>query len=91
MDSKSHNLQMTLRFTDKYCDILCFISLRVLSEKYGSYFDVLKTMPDTFLNELETLIQYYEDLFVLILDVSGGKKTYCECKEFINEIWGSLE
>lgn len=123
MDSKSHNLQMTLRFTDKYCDILCFISPRVLSEKYESYFDVIKTintincyiksagrfyvddyndiayslrigydvletMPNMFLAELETLIQYYEDLFILILDVSSGKKTYCECKEFINEIWG---
>lgn len=48
-------------------------------------------MPNMFLTELETLIQYYEDLFILILDVSSGKKTYCECKEFINEMWGGLE
>lgn len=48
-------------------------------------------MPDMFLAELETSIQYYEDLFVLILEVSSGKKTYCECKEFIDEIWGVLE
>lgn len=43
MDSKSHNLQMTLRFTDKYCDVLCFISPRVLNEK-NENFDVLKTI-----------------------------------------------
>ena len=125
MDSKSHNLQMTLRFTDKYCDVLCFISPRVLNEKYENFdvlktintinwyikssgrfyiddyndivyslrlgYDILETMPDMFLAELETSIQYYEDLFVLILEVSSGKKTYCECKEFIDEMWGVLE
>lgn len=105
---------MTLRFTDKYCDVLCFISPRVLSEKYENFdvlktintinwcikssgrfyiddyndivyslrlgYDILETMPDIFLAELETSIQYYEDLFVLILEVSSGKKHIVNAK-----------
>lgn len=42
MDSKSYNLQMTLRFADAYCDILAFISPRVVDE--NNYLNILKTI-----------------------------------------------
>lgn len=48
MDSKSHNLQMSLRFEKKWCDILCFISPTVLTEDSKAYWQVLQTV--NFLN-----------------------------------------
>lgn len=34
MDSRTHELQMTFDFAKKYCDILTFISPRVLTDEY---------------------------------------------------------
>jgi len=50
-------------------------------------YELLEVMPDKFLCELEAAIQYYEDLFELIIAVCAGKKTYFECRDFISMRW----
>lgn len=124
MDSRTHDLQMTLRFEETYCDILCFISPTVLRgdstaaletlklvneinwyvKAWGRYYiddnwdiayslrlgyHVLEAMPDACLDQIETAVAYYADLFVLLLKVSEGKETYETCKQFIEEMWGA--
>ena len=44
MDSKSHNLQQTFRFEEKWCDVLCFISPTVLEKDSESYWQALQTI-----------------------------------------------
>ena len=122
MDSKSYNLQMTLRFADTYCDILAFISPRVVYENnylnilktinvinsyakgcgkfyvYNDYSDIvyslrlnyslLEMKTELFLKEIELAVQYYEDVFTLILEVASGKKSFEACNNFIHEMWG---
>jgi hypothetical protein len=44
MDTKSHALQMSISFDDKWCDVLCFISPTVLTSDSPSYFEALKTI-----------------------------------------------
>lgn len=65
-------------YLDDYGDIA--ISLRFT-------YDWLEKYPDTVISEFETSIQYYEDLFTIILDVANGKKDYYEAKTFITEMW----
>lgn len=44
LDSKSYNLQMSFRFEEKWCDILCFISPTFLMKDRKSYWQVLQTV-----------------------------------------------
>ena len=120
MDSNTHELQMTLKFEENYCDVLCFISPTVLTEDYyeetlktvnainayvkscGRFYiddymdiayslrtnyDVIDIMPEYFIKEIETAIQFYEDVFCILLDVSQGKKSFEESRDFIEKMW----
>ena len=120
MDSRTHELQMTFDFAEKYCDILTFISPRVLTDEYYDetlytintintyvkafgrfYVDVYNDiayslrLPYTMIEErpIETIweiqgaVKYYEDVFCILLDVAQGKKTFEDCKEFIEKMW----
>lgn len=126
MDSKSHNLQMTLQFEENYCDILCFLSPTVLNEKSETYLDVLKTvncinwhikawgryyiddyydiayslrlsydvleaMPGKYLEQIEAAVEYYADLFVLLVNVCNGKTSFEEAKQYINDMWDAIQ
>lgn len=51
-------------------------------------YNLLEKMPELFLSEVVGAIQFYEDIFVLLLNVAGGKKTYEECQAFIDDMWG---
>lgn len=121
MDSNTHELQMTLKFEENYCDVLCFISPTVLTESYYSEtlktvnainayvksygrfyiddymdivyslrtnYDIIDITPESFIKEIETAIQFYEDAFFILLDVAQGKRTFDECKNFIENMWG---
>lgn len=39
------------------------------------------------IREYESSIQYYEDLFTLLLEIAEGKKDYNEAKSFIEMMW----
>lgn len=42
MDSNTHNLQMSFKFYEEWCDILCFISPTVLNSLNDSYWETLQ-------------------------------------------------
>ena len=44
MDSKSHCLQMSFDFQERWCDILCFISPTVLTVDSENYWEALQTV-----------------------------------------------
>lgn len=120
MDSRTHELQMTFDFAKKYCDILTFISPRVLTDEYydetlytintintyvkafgrfyvDDYNDIAYSLrlPYTMIEkrpietiwEIQGAVKYYEDVFCILLDVAQGKKTFEDCKEFIEKMW----
>ena len=37
--------------------------------------------------EIQGAVKYYEDVFCILLDVAQGKKTFEDCKEFIEKMW----
>lgn len=47
----------------------------------------LEKYPEIVIGEYESVIEYYEDLFTLVIEVASGKRDYCEAKAFINEMW----
>ncbi|HFI0250425.1 TPA: hypothetical protein ACGO6U_000936 [Streptococcus suis] len=51
-------------------------------------YDFLEAEPHMAINEIETAIDYYADLFVPLLDVCLGKKSFNDAKTFIDEMWG---
>lgn len=69
-------------YVDTYADLA--YSLRI---KY----DFLEAEPHMAINEIETAIDYYADLFVPLLDVCLGKKSFNDAKTFIDEMWGDKE
>ena len=120
MDSRTYELQMAFFFAEKFCDVLTFISPRVLTDKYynetlytinfintyikafgrfyvDEFYDIAYSLrlPYTMIEErpIETIweiqgaVKYYEDVFCIILDVAQGKKTFEDCKEFIEKMW----
>ena len=127
MDSKSYNLQMSLEFEEKWCDVLCFISPTVLTttkheaywqalqtvnhinwnvKSWGRYYideyndlvysirlnyNVLKSIPDECAKEIEKAVDYYADLFILLLKVCEGKENFEYAKYFIHEMWGVMQ
>ncbi|MEK6453327.1 hypothetical protein [Caldifermentibacillus hisashii] len=45
MDSKTHDLQTTFKFSERWCDMLCFISPTILTKKYNdNYWEALQTI-----------------------------------------------
>lgn len=121
MDSSTYDLQMTFDFEDSYCDILTFISPRVLTAEYydetlhtineintyvkafgrfyvDEYNDVayslrlpysmIENQPVHMMNEIEGAVAYFEDLFCVLLDVTQGKRSFEECKIFLQNMWG---
>lgn len=125
MDSKNHNLQMTLVFNEKWCDVLCFISptiqipleknywetLKILNyinyyikswgrfyiDPYGDLayslrldYNVLEKIPDECIQEIECAVDYYSDLFVLLLKTGQGKTLFDDTKQFIDDMWRPL-
>ena len=65
-------------YVDAYGDIV--YSLRFTYLWIDNY-------PDVFINEYESAIKYYEDLFVVLLDVAFGHKSSKEAMEFITVMW----
>ena len=57
MDSRTHELQMTFDFAEKYCDILTFISPRVLTDEY--YDETLYTI-----NTINTYVKAFGRFYV---------------------------
>lgn len=51
-------------------------------------YSLLEQMSDKALEEIDTGIKYYEDVFLTLIDVAKGKATYQECRDFIDEMWG---
>lgn len=47
----------------------------------------LEKYPEIVVGEYESVIEYFEDLFTVIVEVASGKKDYFEAKAFINEMW----
>ncbi len=50
-------------------------------------YDWLEKYPEIVIREYESAIQYYEDLFTLLLEIAEGKKDYNEAKSFIEMMW----
>lgn len=50
-------------------------------------YELLEKQEDRFLQEIETAIQYYEDVFMLILNVSLGKFGYDKAYAELNSMW----
>lgn len=44
MDSKSHSLQMSFDFQERWCNILCFISPTILTPCSDNYWEALQTV-----------------------------------------------
>lgn len=47
-------------------------------------------MPQESIKEIEATVDYYSDLFIPLLNVSQGNKTFDETKLFINDMWGGM-
>lgn len=125
MDSKTHELQMSMDFQDTWVDILTFISptaLKVGSDEYhevlrtvnyvnwftkayGHFYvdtygdiayslrikyDFLDVVPQMAIREIEAAVDYYSDLFILLLDICLGKKSFEDAKVFIDEMWSDI-
>lgn len=54
-------------------------------------YDSLNSMPQESIKEIETTVDYYSDLFIPLLNVSQGSKTFDETKLFINDMWGGIK
>lgn len=50
-------------------------------------YDWLDKYPEIVIREYESAIQYYEDLFTLLLEVAENKKTFEEARDFIEQMW----
>lgn len=50
-------------------------------------YDWLEKYPEIVIHEYETAIQYYEDLFTLLIEVAEGKKNYDEARSLIEMMW----
>lgn len=120
MDSRSYSLQMQFDFSEKYCDILTFISPVVLTDEYYNetlytintiniyvkafgrfYIDahndivyslrlpysMIENRPLETLWEIQGAVKYFEDVFCILLDVAQGKRTFEDCKDFIEKMW----
>ena len=68
-------------YVDTYGDLA--YSLRI---KY----DFLDAEPHMAISEIEATIDYYADLFIPLLDVCLGKKSFNDAKVFIDEMWGTF-
>lgn len=45
MDSKTHDLQTTFKFSERWCDVLCFISPTIFAlNSHDSYWEVLQVV-----------------------------------------------
>lgn len=53
-------------------------------------YDILNSMPQESIKEIEATVDYYSDLFIPLLNVSQGNKTFDETKLFINDMWGGM-
>ena len=53
-------------------------------------YNTLNSMPQESIKEIETAVDYYSDLFIPLLNVAQGNKTFDETKLFINDMWGGL-
>ena len=53
-------------------------------------YDILNSIPQESIKEIEATVDYYSDLFIPLLDVSQGKKSFDETKLFINDMWGGI-
>ena len=50
-------------------------------------YEWLDKYPEIVIHEYEAAIQYYEDLFTLLLEIAEGKQDYNEAKSFIEMMW----
>ncbi len=50
-------------------------------------YEWLEKYPEIVIHEYEAAIQYYEDLFTLLIEVAEGKKNYTQAREFIEMMW----
>lgn len=50
-------------------------------------YSMIEQTPIQALSQIEAAVNFYEDLFCILLDVAQGKKTFEECKMFIDEMW----
>lgn len=73
--SKSSTGRMYL---DSYGDI-------AYSQRFS--YSWIEKYPDIVIREYEAAIQYYEDLFTLLLEVAENKKTFEEARDFIEQMW----
>ena len=48
---------------------------------------MIEKSPDAAIKEIHGAIHYYEDVFQLLIAVATGKKSYGECKDFIDKMW----
>lgn len=122
--NSTHQLQMTLSFEDKWCDVLCFISPTVLQVGTDYYkqslesvnyinmytkangrfyidslgdvayslridYDILDVIPHECMREIESILEYYMDVFEPLLKVCKGEMLANELKNYIDEIWGN--
>lgn len=50
-------------------------------------YDWLDNYPEIVIREYETAIQYYEDLFTLLLEVAENKIIFEDARDFIEQMW----
>lgn len=77
MDSRSHCLQMSFDFQERWCDILCFISPTVLTVGSENYWEALKTV--NFINwNIKSWGRFYVDDFG---DIAYSLRIYYDALE----------
>ena len=50
-------------------------------------YDWLEKYPEIVIREYESAIQYYEDLFTLLLEVAENKIIFEDARDFIEQMW----
>ena len=50
-------------------------------------YDWLDKYPEIVIREYESAIQYYEDLFTLLLEVAENKIIFEDARDFIEQMW----
>lgn len=65
-------------YIDNYYDIAYSLRLD---------YNVLEIMPHECVKEIECAVDYYADLFILLINVCQGKISYEDTKEYIDAMW----
>lgn len=94
---------VSIKDTNVYFDVLQTINYlnwnikslgRFYLDKYGDFaysmrldYSMLERAEDICIKEIETTIDYYADIFVLVLKILHGEKSFEYAKIFIDNMW----